>query len=403
MNLNDLKRLDKLPHLSGFSLEQLITEKSLYEGILITTNDIKIEEVICPGKEVLSKITVSDDVRTLHDIFGTEKNVLLPCPYCNGNRPFKIQRIWSPLFSVRKSISSKDVPLYIEPEEYDIEIDAIDSSFYGDIYDGIYMAPNYTWNANELLGIKGISPEYWKSKRFASLCGNECKRGILFRSYEQRIDLECTLDCKHRIMVDFIVVPAIAQKLDKINTESTDYELAQNLYSKHLSSLLLIKVGQYPSLKDLQLFGTQKYKSILKRNYSEYTLALALYADGVGVGSFIYLRRILEHLVIKAYKELTKTKEYIIDENIFKSKSFNEKIDYLEKECGITIIPSELGDIRNRIYGVISNGVHNANDEECLKLFPATKYIIDSILETQIQQREKEKRLDEVKKRYLEV
>ena len=40
MNLNDLKRIEKLPHLSAFSSEQLITELSLYERVLITTDDV---------------------------------------------------------------------------------------------------------------------------------------------------------------------------------------------------------------------------------------------------------------------------------------------------------------------------------------------------------------------------
>lgn len=52
--------------------------------------------------------------------------------------------------------------------------------------------------------------------------------------------------------------------------EKTDNEqLAEDLYNKHFNSLFLIKVGQYPSLKDLQLFDTKKYRNILGKNYTD--------------------------------------------------------------------------------------------------------------------------------------
>ena len=183
--------------------------------------------------------------------------------------------------------------------------------------------------------------------------------------------------------------------LEKTHAE----ELAESLYYKHRESLLLIKIGQYPSLKDLQLFDTKKYRKMLDKHYSDYTLALALYADGVGAGAFVYLRRILEHLVENIHQKyitMTNTSNSFSEED-YRTKHFNDKISYLETSFGITIIPHELNTIRNIIYGVLSKGIHELSEEDCKKIFPAAKYIIDSILDQQIQQQEKEKRLKEVK------
>lgn len=170
----------------------------------------------------------------------------------------------------------------------------------------------------------------------------------------------------------------------------------------------MIKVGQYPSLKDLQLFDTKKYRNILGKNYTDYTLALALYSDGVGAGSFVYLRRILEHFVEEVHTNcvnqcidaVTNGSGSTFNEEEYNALRFNEKINYLEQNFHKTIIPAELNDIRRNIYGVISKGVHESTEEECLQLFPSAKYIIDTFIEEKIQQKEKQDRLLQVKKAF---
>jgi len=142
--------------------------------------------------------------------------------------------------------------------------------------------------------------------------------------------------------------------------------------------------------------------------YTDYTLALALYSDGVGAGSFVYLRRILEHFVEEVHTNcINQCNEAVsngsgsaFNEEEYKSLRFNEKINYLEQNFHKTIIPTELNDIRGNIYGVISKGVHESTEEECLQLFPSAKYIIDTFIEEKIQQKEKRERLLQVKKAF---
>src|SRR5262249_2794123 len=63
----------------------------------------------------------------------------------------------------------------------------------------------------------------------------------------------------------------------------------------------IMKIGQSPSLADLHLPDLRKYKKLLgDQKYGEFVRGVGLHAHGVGIGSFVYLRRILEDLVDQA-------------------------------------------------------------------------------------------------------
>lgn len=63
----------------------------------------------------------------------------------------------------------------------------------------------------------------------------------------------------------------------------------------------IIKVGQFPLSADQDLPQASKYSSILgKQYYTELKRAIGLHAHDVGIGSFVYLRRIIEKLVFES-------------------------------------------------------------------------------------------------------
>ena len=65
-----------------------------------------------------------------------------------------------------------------------------------------------------------------------------------------------------------------------------------------LNNLSLSKVGQYPSLEDIGSRDLIKYRKFLsKTDYAELKRASGLFAHGIGIGSFVYLRRIFERLI----------------------------------------------------------------------------------------------------------
>lgn len=59
----------------------------------------------------------------------------------------------------------------------------------------------------------------------------------------------------------------------------------------------IIKIGQFPSVADLVILEIVKYKSVLSKQYREFSKAVGLFVHGIGIGSFVYLRRIIENLV----------------------------------------------------------------------------------------------------------
>ena len=73
---------------------------------------------------------------------------------------------------------------------------------------------------------------------------------------------------------------------------------------KSKGSLRIEKIGQFPSLADFHLYKLKKYKnSILpKEKAKEFSKAIGLAAHGIGIGSFVYLRRIFEYLIFATFE-----------------------------------------------------------------------------------------------------
>ena len=63
----------------------------------------------------------------------------------------------------------------------------------------------------------------------------------------------------------------------------------------------MIKIGQYPSIADMTFPELDDYKHVIsKQDRKELGTAIGLFANGVGAGSYVYLRRILERLIDQA-------------------------------------------------------------------------------------------------------
>src|SRR4030095_4835381 len=78
-------------------------------------------------------------------------------------------------------------------------------------------------------------------------------------------------------------------------------------YHLNLSSDEFMKIGQYPSIADLHISKIKNYDKILtKEQLKEFTRGIGLAANGVGIGSFVYLRRIFEDLIDEAREKADK-------------------------------------------------------------------------------------------------
>jgi hypothetical protein len=156
----------------------------------------------------------------------------------------------------------------------------------------------------------------------------------------------------------------------------------------------ITKIGQSPSLADFQMEGIKKYRKILDDSkYREFNRAIGLSAHGVGIGSFVYLRRIFEGLVEAARGEAAKKTDWDKEkQERFEKSRWDEKILMLKD-----YLPSFL--VENRvIYSILSKGIHSLTEEECLKHFEPLRLGIELILDEKIKQKEEAEKIARARK-----
>lgn len=148
----------------------------------------------------------------------------------------------------------------------------------------------------------------------------------------------------------------------------------------------LEKIGQYPSLATLSMYDVKQYQTVLaKDTFRELTKAIGLAAHGVGIGSFVYLRRIFEGLVEEAHVEAMVQRDW--DDELYGKSRMGEKIELLAD-----YLPSFLVENKS-MYGILSKGIHELSEDVCLAAFPVVKVGIEIILDAKIEEAAAKKKL----------
>jgi len=156
------------------------------------------------------------------------------------------------------------------------------------------------------------------------------------------------------------------------------------------------KIGQFPSVADISLPQLVRYRRILGTTmYKEFSRAVGLATHGVGIGSFVYLRRILENLIESAHQEARKAAPW--DEKQYVEGRTVERILLLKGH-----LPEFM--VRNRLaYGILSKGIHELTEDECLKYFKPLKSVIELILNEHILLQEHERNVVEAEQSLADV
>ena len=150
------------------------------------------------------------------------------------------------------------------------------------------------------------------------------------------------------------------------------------------------KIGQQPSFGDVHIAKVKKYASVLsKPQLQELNRAIGLASHDVGVGSYVYLRRVFEALVEEAHT-VAKT-DTGWDEEAYVRSRMSEKITLLRHH-----LPTFLGD-HPEMYSLLSKGVHELSEEECLTHFDTLRISIELILDDKLERRTREKKINEAK------
>jgi hypothetical protein len=144
---------------------------------------------------------------------------------------------------------------------------------------------------------------------------------------------------------------------------------------------VVIKVGQYPSVADIQGADIRKYRAVLREGYfPELVRAVGLASHGIGIGAFVYLRRIFEKLLWDHDRDRAAVHGEIEG---FSALRIEDKIEALTD-----VLPASL--VENKAaYSILSKGLHELTEEECKLYFPVVKAAILNILEEDLQVRER--------------
>ena len=160
---------------------------------------------------------------------------------------------------------------------------------------------------------------------------------------------------------------------------------------EHSHIMSISKVGQYPSVADFHIGRVHQYDKVLPREkMREFTKAIGLAANGVGIGSFVYLRRIFEHLVFEA-KNTAKATNPEFDETAFISARMNERILMLSGYLPEFLVEN------HTIYGILSKGIHELSEDVCNKHFSILRESIEMILDEKLEAYQKEQKKKSIK------
>ena len=158
----------------------------------------------------------------------------------------------------------------------------------------------------------------------------------------------------------------------------------------------LLKVGQYPSVADFHISEIKEYSKLLpKEKLKEFTRAIGLAANGVGIGSYVYLRRIFEYLIYEAYEKAIA--ESAINEGDFQRSRMDEKIDLLH-----SYLPTFL--IENKgMYSILSLGIHELDDDTCLAHFDTLRVGIEIILDEKLEEFKRNEKMELAKQKLAQL
>lgn len=145
------------------------------------------------------------------------------------------------------------------------------------------------------------------------------------------------------------------------------------------------KIGQYPSKADLELKSLNPVfsKELDNALRQELGRAIGLRAHGVGIGSFVYLRRIFERLIEKTYANAKAGSLWDEDkEALYQKSKMSERISLLNGYLPNRLVKT------SSLYGILSKGIHELSEEECLSHFDLVQKAILMILKELHEERE---------------
>jgi hypothetical protein len=212
----------------------------------------------------------------------------------------------------------------------------------------------------------------------------------------QKLDaycIECKQNATFRSHTIYVVYEDGEEEADITVSEfrCTRNELHKMYFVFHQGKDSIIrKIGQYPASAELRLPEIRDYRKVLgSEKYSEFVRAIGLSSYDVGIGAFIYLRRIFEFLIQEAYKEAKSDSTWA--EEDYQAARMDEKVRLLA-----AYLPEFLVE-QSYIYSILSKGIHELTEQECLQMFPVLQVGIELILDEKLEKQRKAEKTAQAK------
>jgi len=130
------------------------------------------------------------------------------------------------------------------------------------------------------------------------------------------------------------------------------------------------KVGQYPAWDISVELNIQK---VLGEYLKFFKNGLICESQGYGIGAYIYYRRVIEgviddllDMILQLMNEDEKQEYKTALREKKKSKSAQEKIALVKDLLPKSLLPEQYNPLKT-LHGILSEGIHEKDDEECLK------------------------------------
>jgi hypothetical protein len=195
------------------------------------------------------------------------------------------------------------------------------------------------------------------------------------QSLLRRMEFQCARNPNHRLFMG-------------VNLHAIEYVAHRKDPRTPVESASLTKFGQLPSLADLAVGELNEFRKFIdSKDLVELNRAIGLAAHGVGIGSFVYLRRIFERLVSEAANRAREAGSPGLE--TFETLRMEDKLQSVKG-----FVPSWMVENR-KLYSILSLGLHELTDQTCLDAFPAVKLATIALLEQHAEQARREQRAKE--------
>ena len=159
-------------------------------------------------------------------------------------------------------------------------------------------------------------------------------------------------------------------------------------YVLNKGSLILNKIGQIPSTRDLKRSYFDDYKGVLSKydstdDYRNYEKCID---NDLLVGACTYLRRILERIVARKL-------ENISPENKANIKNFKDKIKLVSDQ-----FDNEIRDVLLESYRLLCRGVHELSNKEIDEFYELLVEVINVQLESEKEILDRNQRMGQLRK-----